>query len=320
MTEQNNDGMKRYKFMTNILHEGKDRTTYVKMLEKVTPAPYVSYTRLLVGVTLMVFFTLGLIVSLLNSGTAFKYTFLGKLSIWAGLMILTILFFVPARQISMLSAVTAMVKGVIYERIRLRMGINDTLRSLGIRKVDEDGILYFNPEPGEVDEEYGILCLVEGQLSASMLPAVAQDAAAARSQYNVTRADSTHELLITQIRNVTAKENIESLHENRKQYVGAQDKKSRWKRYMSTFQEKYIESAIKDKEFKIVQHLIIREKSQDALMKAKNTLLLSSRHGLYSRIRFIYDQAEITEALAPLTMLSSDNARRFKDGKKAVRF
>lgn len=285
-----------YKFMTNIITESKYRTRYIKSLEKVTMDANVTYQRLIVAMGVGVMIIAAVIYFTIGGGPRAKYTSVPIIFLGLSLLTLLVAYMLPARGLSMLQAVQQMMVGRANEKLRIASKKQGNLRDVGIEQV-KDGIIYFS------DGDIGVAYDVEGQLSLSVLPAVAEKTASVRSQYFVARNETSQETLIISVKEVDVSAQLANLD-----YYDSLSKEKNledaWNRHMINLTREHITNNLARREYTLSQTLIIRDIDIEALNRSQETFAASVSNGLYSYARRISTAKELAERLGPLTLMS----------------
>lgn len=289
---------KRYKFMTNIVAEARDRTRYVKFLKNFTIDAQVSFVRL---VTAMGLATLVIVVTafiLTHVGAKFKYIAVPTLIAGICALILVVIYTISSRQRSMLSSVFDLLLFLMGERTRRATAENKSIGTVGVSH-SENGVIYF--DNGDV----GLMYDVEGQISFSMLPAVAAETANRRHQYYVARPATTQEIMTTSVQRADVRSKLDHY---RNIYMTAEDSDAEyapWVKHMSQLLYNYVDDNMGQNETQLFQTLIIRDVGISELKKARQAFEQSSLQGMYASITPITDSGEIARRLRSITMLSN---------------
>lgn len=281
--------------MTNIFTEAKHRTKYIKALEKITLDGQISYQRLIISLGLAVALVIIYIAVLIGDGQRIKYIFIPATLMLIALMILLANYMISSRNKSMLESTFTLITHKLAEKLRRKTKRSGDTGSLGIRDV-RSGVLFFD------NGDTGLVYQIEGHLSLSVLPAVAKAAADAKSRYLVSRYETVNELLVTSIKEVSAKSQLANL----RQYAlrDHQTPEGLWSQYMATMIYQYVDQNIANKEYTISQILILRDENIDSLKKSKQIFESAVANGLYASATLVVNKSEITELLAPLALLS----------------
>lgn len=288
---------KTYKFMTNILAKSRHRTRDVRQLKNITPDTQVSYGRILIAVGLGV----GLITAaggaFVSLGARTKYVGPPLVIATLACAMLIVLFILPSRQKSMLASVVDLILFWINERSRRLVNPNAAFHTVGIDSV-ENGVIYF------ADGDVGLMYDIEGQISFSVLPIVANATAEERHRYFVARSDSTKETMLTSVRKADVRSKLENLQ---RIYRKANASNEPWQKWVSDYSSlcyDYIDSNMGRNETQIFQSLLLRDSSISGLEKSRQTFEAALYSGMYARANPVADDAEIAARLSSLTMLS----------------
>lgn len=303
----------RYKFMVNIILQAKHRTKYMKSLEKITPDPSVPFDRLLISIgliiTVLIVYT-GIIFSTNTIRT--KYVGIPATLIVISLVVCLLQFLISSRDKPMIVSSSLLILTSIAEKFRRKGGRRSDVKSIGIKSVDH-GILKFT------NGDVGLMYLVDGYLSPSVLPAVADQVAEARQQYFIARSPSSLEMMITSVKEVDVHQQVDTYTDLMNQATGDQQTKM-WKRYMLDIQRRYVGSALANSEYAIVQTYIIRETNMQRLHRAKVLFEQSCMNGLMSSFIQLTRRSQIVEYLGPLALLSKKGMKHFGEASKKEQY
>lgn len=291
--EQNE--LNKYKFTTNILTEARHRTKYVDALKKITIDAQVSFSRLIISLVLLAILIIITIFYITNDFYRAKFVIFPTIMLFIGILILLLNYMLPARGKSMLIVASSMLISLFTENLRRKAKRNGDIKSVGISKV-KNGIFYF--ENGNV----GVMFKVEGHLSPSVLPQVADLAAQKYSQYLIARRVTTAEKLITSVREVDVRNQLKSyLKVNEEAHENIDTAMGQFNAYMSKMYYDYVKDYMENQEYTISQLKIIQEPDIDGLKKAIAHFQTSDIYAYYEHVK---NQSQIVEYLAPLTLLS----------------
>lgn len=303
----------RYKFMVNIILQAKHRTKYMKSLEKITPDPSVPFDRLLISIgliiTVLIVYT-GIIFSTNTIRT--KYVGIPATLIVISLVVCLLQFLISSRDKPMIVSSSLLILTSVAEKFRRKGGRRSDVKSVGIKSVDH-GILTFT------NGDVGLMYLVDGYLSPSVLPAVADQVAEARQQYFIARSPSSLEMMITSVKEVDVHQQVDTYTDLMNQATGDQQTKM-WKRYMLDIQRRYVGSALANSEYAIVQTYIIRETNMQRLHRAKVLFEQSCMNGLMSSFIQLTRRSQIVEYLGPLALLSKKGMKHFGEASKKEQY
>ena len=186
------------------------------------------------------------------------------------------------------------------------------MKSIGIKSVDRGVIKFTN---GDV----GLMYLVDGYLSPSVLPAVADQVAEARQQYFIARSPSSLEMMITSVKEVDVHQQVDTYTDLMNRATGDQQTKM-WKRYMLDIQRRYVGSALANSEYAIAQTYIIRETNMQRLHRAKVLFEQSCMNGLMSSFIQLTRRSQIVEYLGPLALLSKKGMKHYGEASKKEQY
>ena len=93
----------RYKFMTNIVAEARDRTRYVKFLKNFTIDAQVSFLRLVSAMGMATIVVVGAAFILTRVGAKFPYVAAPTIIAGICMLVLVVIYTISSRQRSMLS-------------------------------------------------------------------------------------------------------------------------------------------------------------------------------------------------------------------------
>lgn len=303
----------RYKFMVNIILQAKHRTKYMKSLEKITPDPSVPFDRLLISIgliiTVLIVYT-GIIFSTNTIRT--KYVGIPATLIVISLVVCLLQFLISSRDKPMIVSSSLLILTSVAEKFRRKGGRRSDVKSIGIKSVDHGVIKFTN---GDV----GLMYLVDGYLSPSVLPAVADQVAEARQQYFIARSPSSLEMMITSVKEVDVRQQVDTYTDLMNRATGDQQTKE-WKRYMLNIQRRYVGSELANLEYAIVQTYIIRETNMQRLHRAKVLFEQSCMNGLMSSFIQLTQRSQIVEYLGPLALLSKKGMKHFGEASKKEQY
>lgn len=287
--------------MANITAGVRHATRYIKPLEKFTVEPRISFERLVfglgIGVTLVVIY--GLILTKL--GARFKYVGPWVILMAIASAILLLLYVLPSRDRSLLSSIMSLAGFQLTEKARLATSKNNRFSGIGIKSCSEDGYLEFN------DGMVGRLYRVEGQISRSVLPAVADAAATVRHHYSIQRSESTQETLITSVKPVdvrSKKKYLRDLYFDASEAEREGDKTAEWTKAYANMIYGVIEDNMEQDDTQLFQTLLIRDEDETSLKKSLRVFEDWCGRGLYARAEAVKSDAEVARLLSGLAMLS----------------
>lgn len=295
-----------YKFMTNIIQHSRHRTRYIKQLKNVTIDAQVSYVRLFTSLAIALAIVLGVVFMLRSHSDRLGYVALPIILMGLALLVILVIYLISSRNKSLLASVVDFIIFQLGEGTRRAATKRKTLSSLGIDNVDNGVIRFSN---GDV----GLMYDVEGQISRSVLPAVATATAEVRRRYYVSRSPSTQEMLITSVRKADLRTNMNHLveiNEHSTEAIENGDKSRIWDEYMSKMLYEYVEENMAANDIQTFQSLILRDKSLAGLKKARNHFEDACREGMYAKVDPITDQAEIARRLRGMSTMSADGLSR----------
>lgn len=278
-----------YKMMVNIHLQPKDRTRYVKMLERVTSNPYVTYMKLILSMiiaTVVIITAFTLIVS--APGLKLKYTAIWVVLGATGCLIFVVMYALPSRNMSLLAALTRLT--LITRLANSLAKRRPVLPCLGIDKIatDQDGfaVLRF------VDGGIGRVMKVSGCIGLSTLPAIAEGITQLRSNYLLARKSTTQEQLITVVRQAQFKTQLLELRRlynlaDTGGFNNGSEQDNQWRAFMANSMYEYMFDTLRGSDSIIEQYLILRETDGKNLRKAMSTLETSVNEGLYSACRLM---------------------------------
>lgn len=290
-----------YKFMTNIIADARHRTKYVKELEKVTMDAQISISRLIICITVAVLTTMGVLYFIFTSGERGKYIAFPLLLALVCILVLILNFALPSRSKSMLESAVTLVMFTVSERFRRKGKKATDIQSLGIRKYYK-GYLYLD------DDRIAAVYKVEGQLSRSVLPAVADATAAAKKRYLIARPENSQETLITSIKEVDVTSQLDTLINYYQAYQEDNETHALFRDY-ANMTYRYIDENMSNIEYAISQILIISNTTMEGLRKHQSIFEKSCNDGLYAGAILLDSKKQIIDELAPLTLISKKGAK-----------
>lgn len=296
---------KRFKFMANVLQGPAHQTQDVDWLKKFTPDTQISYNRMLMSMGIAALFTLLAISQLFSRRAA--YIALPTFLMLGSILLLIFMFMLPARGRSMLEVSVSMLFTWLSNKLKSQSGRKSNLKTFGIVSFDEEtGIAHME------DGDLALIYDVEGALSLSTLPNLADAVSSFTSQYYIARgANSQQESIISIIR-IDSDSYIRSLQEV---YEAADKgtKRDEWVRYMSRVQQEYIHSQLSN-EYVLKQVIIIRDEDAVELKKTMEAFEQSVNMGMLARATRLMTEQEIVKAFSSITTLA--RKERMKYGKR----
>lgn len=282
----------------NILAESKHRTMEIEPLKKITMDGMISTQRLLFGTFIYLGLMIILIVYLLGDGARAKYVWLPLLTLGISITVIMANYLISSRDKSMLSSVAILLSDRIFENMRRKSKRKGDLKSIGIEKFDDKtGLVVFR------DGRIGKVYEVEGTLSRSTLPVVANQTAIVKAQYLIARSATSYEKLILSIKQVNLREQLSKLEEyNQQANTGSMS--DEWRRYMIQLMYNYIKNDLDGQETTVTQVLILSDFDKQSFENTEFEFMSAVDQGMYSRARAITNRKELVEKLAPIAMLS----------------
>ena len=282
----------------NILAESKHRTMEIEPLKKITMDGMISTQRLLFGTFIYLGLMIILIVYLLGDGARAKYVWLPLLTLGISITVIMANYLISSRDKSMLSSVAILLSDRIFENMRRKSKRKGDLKSIGIEKFDDKtGLVVFR------DGRIGKVYEVEGTLSRSTLPVVANQTAIVKAQYLIARSATSYEKLILSIKQVNLREQLAKLEEyNQQANTGSMS--DEWRRYMIQLMYNYIKNDLDGQETTVTQVLILSDFDKQSFENTEFEFMSAVDQGMYSRVRAITNRKELVEKLAPIAMLS----------------
>ena len=282
----------------NILAESKHRTMEIEPLKKITMDGMISTQRLLFGTFIYLGLMIILIVYLLGDGARAKYVWLPLLTLGISITVIMANYLISSRDKSMLSSVAILLSDRIFENMRRKSKRKGDLKSIGIEKFDDKtGLVVFR------DGRIGKVYEVEGTLSRSTLPVVANQTAIVKAQYLIARSATSYEKLILSIKQVNLREQLAKLEEyNQQANTGSMS--DEWRRYMIQLMYNYIKNDLDGQETTVTQVLILSDFDKQSFENTEFEFMSAVDPGMYSRARAITNRKELVEKLAPIAMLS----------------
>lgn len=282
----------------NILAESKHRTMEIEPLKKITMDGMISTQRLLFGTFIYLGLMIILIVYLLGDGARAKYVWLPLLTLGISITVIMANYLISSRDKSMLSSVAILLSDRIFENMRRKSKRKGDLKSIGIEKFDDKtGLVVFR------DGRIGKVYEVEGTLSRSTLPVVANQTAIVKAQYLIARSATSYEKLILSIKQVNLREQLAKLEEyNQQANTGSMS--DEWRRYMIQLMYNYIKNDLDGQETTVTQVLILSDFDKQSFENTEFEFMSAVDQGMYSRARAIINRKELVEKLAPIAMLS----------------
>lgn len=303
-----------YKFMVNIISQARYRTKYMKSLEKITPDPQIPFVRLLISIGMIVGATvvyLGIILSANTIRT--QYVGIPATLMFIGVIACLLQYLISSRDKPMIVSSSLLILTSIAEKFRREGKRRSDVKSLGIKNFENGKLTFTN---GDV----GLMYLVDGYLSPSVLPAVADAVAEARQQYYIARSSTSQEMMITSVKAVDVHNQLDEYSKLMNNVTGDPELRQ-WKRYMLDMQRRYVGERLSTQEFMIVQTYILRESDAQKLQRSKVLFEQSCMNGLMSNYRQLTTRKEVVEYLGPLALLSKRGMEQYGEPtRKEERF
>ena len=270
----------------------------IEPLKKITMDGMISTQRLLFGTFIYLGLMIILIVYLLGDGARVKYVWLPLLTLGISITVIMANYLISSRDKSMLSSVAILLSDRIFENMRRKSKRKGDLKSIGIEKFDDKtGLVVFR------DGRIGKVYEVEGTLSRSTLPVVANQTAIVKAQYLIARSATSYEKLILSIKQVNLREQLAKLEEyNQQANTGSMS--DEWRRYMIQLMYNYIKNDLDGQETTVTQVLILSDFDKQSFENTEFEFMSAVDQGMYSRARAIINRKELVEKLAPIAMLS----------------
>ena len=300
-----------YNFMTNILADKNQRTKRLSFLGKFSSTPYAPFIRILVSIGLAFFTTIICMWYAFHKGTMVPYIAGQMFGIWISLMLIIFMYLLPSRNRSMLYSTVVYLGFKLQERFRRNSKAKADLDSFGIKEFysDEDGLMLL----GE-NEDPAYAYWVEGYLSKSIIPAVADEAASSRRSYNRIRSASTHLKMITSIKEADVTKQLKSLRDRWKE-VDQNDRLDNVEKDWLKFQldsNYYVIGQMSKDEYAASQMIFIIEEDgtkEDLDYAAQQWEMHAD--GSYARYSRVTSRKEITRELKRLTSLSKKGEQKY---------
>lgn len=299
-----------YSFMTNILADKNKRTKRLSVLNKFTSDPYVPYIRLLLGIGSAA------IVSIICAWLLFHNTaLLPYIGVQTVLLLLSsygliFLYMLPSRNKSMLYSSLAYITFKAVERFRRDGKAKSDLASFGIKEFysDKNGLIVLS------SGDYAYAYDIEGFLSRSILPAVADEAAASRRAYNKVRSATTHNKMITSIKEADVQQQLEALKDSWKRVELREDIGAAEKQWLQKQSEMiyYIIGKMSNEEYTAsqIKFIIEEDGTENSLENAAQQWEMHA-DGSYARYRRITSRKELAHKLKRMVSLSKKGERMY---------
>lgn len=287
--------LKKFKFMTNIVKGAMHQTRYMKSLEKVTMDAQVSYNRLFMSLGAGFVCVIAYFMFTFN-GAKTAYVFIPATLMLVAAFITLVNYLISSRTKSMLVTAAQLAIHPFIENTRRKSKKLGDLKSLGIEKFDK-GVIKFT------EGDYGVIYRINGVLSLSALPSTANAVADAKLSYLVGRPASAQEsMIVSVIDNNTDKQQINLSNYYKNANSGSYG--DLWIRAMAKKTQDIINTRMAG-EYKVVEHLIIRDDTIMSLKKAiTNFENAVNGNGLYASYDRLMSRQDVVKALAPIGLLS----------------
>lgn len=298
----------KYKFMTNILSESRHRTQYIKSLEKIVPDPRIPIIRIVAAIILLALLVIFVGYTLFSDSLKLKYILIPTLLLGFSGIFLIFIYLLPSYEKSMLESSYELISFIINEKIRRKSGINGDLTSFGIESIT-DGICLME------NGDYGLVYEIEGQLSASTLPSVADAVADVKDRYYVSRNSTCYTFTIMSIKRTDLSNQLDNLNNLMNIQTNEKQINDDWRVSMAKINYDYLNDEIKNRDMSIYQLIILCDTSINSLIKSKDAFELSAANGMFSRCIYLPEEKMICEKLHTLTSLSKKGVEK-ENGKK----
>lgn len=286
---------RRFKFMANILQGPSQQTRYMKSLEKITMDAQVSYQRMFVAIFVIAVAFLLYVSKALMAGPKTMYVIVWATLMFMGLMIFLVNYLLSARGKSMLVASFVLLATPFFESIRRKSKRKGDLKSIGIKRF-KNGLIEFT------NGRVGVIYEIDGPLSLSTLPAVADAVASERSRYLIARTPTSQEQMIVSIKEIDTRSQVRNLRKYY-DYESGDAVRDAWTKYMADLTGEYIKKYI-NYEFTVSEHVIVHDVDMESLRKSVQKFEDAARAGVYAKIKRIMTRKDFVYALGSLAMLS----------------
>lgn len=302
-----------FKFMTNILVHPREREIYVAFLKKYTKDAMVPTMRLVIAGLIM----LGILIFsawlLLTDLDRFKYFVIPVFILDIASIQLAYYYIISSRRKSMLASIITMLTLKLSEKVRLKSSKFGELNTLGIKSFKR-GYLLFE------DGDYGVCYATVGQLDKTTLPQVAEQVHGVRSQYLISRNDTSHEMTITSIKRLNVDRQIDyykSVYQANN--TDPSSLTQAWSKYMSQMIKEEMENKVAKNEVSIYQYLILRDVDPQSLAKSQQMFELACADGMYASVRLIVNAEEFLSSVGTLTMISKKGENLYVEKEEQER-
>lgn len=310
MAENNSGGFgPRYKFMINIYTPAMHTTRYYKALESITKDANVPTLRVVIALGLFAaaVITWGWLV--FSDTSKILYTILPGIIGIAGSFIMIMLYLIPSRDKSMLSATGIYLMSRISETARRKQKRRGAFKSFGIRSF-KNKVLFLE------DGRYGIPIFVEGQRSNSVIPQVAMATAEARRSYYIARPETTEEILFTSIQEVNVETQLNNLMDYYEKADGNTDADA-YRRFMANIYYNQIDKEMAGREYGVKQMVVLMDYDRTNLQNAYMRIRQAAANGLYTSFERIEEPEPLVNYLSNMLLLSKKGAKNsVKQSKK----
>lgn len=292
-----------YSFMTNILADKNKRTKRISMFNKFTSDPYIPFIRLLLGLG---FESINLIICswlIFHNGSLVPYIGLQILVVFISLTALIFIYMLPSRNKSMLLSSFTYITFKITEKFRREGKAKSDLKSFGIEEFysDKNGLMTLTS--GDVAYAY----MIEGFLSRSILPAVADEAAASRRSYNKIRSATTHNKMITSIKEADVQSQLDTLKDvwkNSEERTDIDEVERQWLQKQTTMIYHIVENISKEEYTASQIKFIIEEDGTENSLEHAARQWEMHADGSYANYRRITSRKELAQKLKRMVSLS----------------
>ena len=301
-SSNNKDSLRTYSFMNNILSESKHRTQYIKLFEKMLPDARVPLVRIVAALAASIALSLFVAWSFFSEPLKLQYTAVQLLVMEASGLMLIFLFLIPAGSKSMLNASVDMTISSFAEKIR-RAGKEVTdLKTFGIDSV-VDGVCKMT------NGDYGLMFEVEGHLSNSTLPAIADAVASARQRYLLARNATSYTTMLMSIKHTDLTKQLDNLQSLTKIKTDSTNADAdSWRHYMAKLNHEQVAKRIKSVDMSIYQVVVLCDTSIENLIKSREAFVSAAQGGMYASCYELTDEAAMIDKLSSVTSLSKKGA------------
>lgn len=303
-----NATVRRYKFMTTILREAKDRTLYLEPLEKISGTPVVPITRIIVSLAGMGFALIFAAWFIASDAQRIPFVIAPVICMTLAFAVICVYFMLssPNGDPILFSAFAFAL--FQFRNFTAKRAATSPLKSFGIKSINNSGLIAFT------NDRFGAVYEVRGQMSYSMLPQIADGMSDLKLHSLISRTDTSQETLFTSVSiadystQVDYQKSLADEHEKRYFEIKSTGdnvvaNRELWKRYMCRLASDNVTSIMNGNEIDVIQYVLLTDEGDQATMIKTMTQFANDTHsGLWSYVRQIEDPDEVRSVLGKVVL------------------